>query len=156
MPEPIPSHPSPIMEGELTGEGIGGEVLESAQVSGMLGVPQHPRRWRCPRRFPGEWAQMDQTLAQQLPHLRPAQRRGVALWVDGTLLDQSACQNAVVTALLAVGGWHALRQRRCEGLYDGPENAAPGQSPLDVALGFAPLLRWLLVWWQGAHLAPGH
>jgi Transposase DDE domain len=104
-------------------------------------------------RFPGEWSQMEQTLAQHLPHLRPAQRRSLALWVYGTILAQSACQNAVVTALLAVGAWHALRQRLREWLYDGPEKAAPCQTQLDVALCFAPLLRWLLAWWQGQNLA---
>ena len=104
-------------------------------------------------RFPGELSPMEQTLAQHLPHLRPAQRRSLALWVYGTILAQSACQNAVVTALLALGTWHALRQRLREWLYDGPEKAAPCQTQLDVALCFAPLLRWLLAWWQGLHLA---
>jgi hypothetical protein len=104
--------------------------LESAEISGIIGVPQQPRCWRCPMRFPGEWSQMEQTLAHHLPHLRPAQRRGVTLWVYGTLLAHSACQNAVVTAVLAVGAWHGLRQRLREWLYDGADNAAPCQLSL--------------------------
>lgn len=101
-------------------------------------------------RFPGEWSQMEQTLAHHLPHLRPAQRRGVTLWVYGTLLAQSACQNAVVTAVLAVGAWHGLRQRLREWLYDGADNAAPCQRQLDGSLCFAPLRRWVRAWWQGS------
>jgi Transposase DDE domain len=104
-------------------------------------------------RFPGEWYQMDHTIAHYLPQLRPAQRRGLTLWVYGTLLAQSACQNAVVTALLAVGAWHGLRQRLREWLYDGADKAAPCQMQVDVSLCFAPLLRWVLTWWQGSDLA---
>jgi hypothetical protein len=100
-------------------------------------------------RFPREWSHMHETLAHHLPHLRPAQRRGLALWVYGTMLAQSACQNAVITALLTVGAWHGLRARLRDWLYDGPDKAAPCQTQLDVTTCFAPLLRWLLAWWQG-------
>jgi hypothetical protein len=98
-------------------------------------------------RFPNEWSQMHQTIAHYLPHLRPAQQRGLALWVYGTILAQNACQSAVVSALLALGAWHTLHLR--EWLYDGPDKAAPCQSQLDVSECFAPLLRWVLSWWQG-------
>jgi hypothetical protein len=49
---------------------------------------------------------MHTTLPHYLPHLRSAQGRGLPLWVYGTTLAQSACQNAVIAALLAVGDWH--------------------------------------------------
>jgi hypothetical protein len=49
---------------------------------------------------------MHTTLPHYLPHLQSAQGRGLALWVYGTTLAQSGCQNAVITALLAVGDWH--------------------------------------------------
>src|SRR4051794_4559815 len=48
---------------------------------------------------------MERALAERLPHLRPPQRRGLALWVLGAVLAQSACQAAVVAALLP---WAAL------------------------------------------------
>jgi hypothetical protein len=32
-------------------------------------------------RFPPEWYHMTQTLAAHFPHWRPAQQRGLALWV---------------------------------------------------------------------------
>ncbi len=69
-------------------------------------------------RCPAEWYRIEETLAERLPGLRPAQRAGLALWVCGAVLAQSACQSAVVGALLALGGWDALRQRLREWCYD--------------------------------------
>jgi len=68
-------------------------------------------------RLPSEWYQMERTIAQWFPHMRPAQQRGLALWVYGAILARSACQNAVITALLALSSWHALRQYLREWLY---------------------------------------
>lgn len=104
-------------------------------------------------RFPKECYQMQLAIAQRLPHLRPSQHKGLALWVYGTIMAHSACQNAVITALLTIGVWHNLRQYLREWLYDGQHKAAPCQTQLDVELCFAPLLRWLLSWWQGPRLA---
>lgn len=104
-------------------------------------------------RLPTEWYQMQQAIAQHFPDLRPAQQRGLALWVYGAILAQSACQNAIIAALLAVGPWYSLRQRLREWLYDGQDKAAPCQIQLEVATCFAPLLKWLLSWWQGQQLA---
>jgi hypothetical protein len=96
---------------------------------------------------------MEGTLAEHLPLLRPAQRRGLALWVYGTVLAGSACQSAVIAALLALGGWHGLRQHLREWTYDGADKAAPCAVQLEVAACFAPLLRWVLAWWRGDELA---
>ena len=43
---------------------------------------------------------MERALAERLPHLRGPQRRGLALWVLGAVLAHSACQAAVLAALL--------------------------------------------------------
>jgi Transposase DDE domain len=99
------------------------------------------------------WYQMQTTIAQQFPDLRPAQQRGLAVWVYGTILAHSACESAVLTALLAFGAWDGLRQRLREWLYDGADKAAPCHTQLDVSRCFAPLLRWLLRWWHGDTLA---
>lgn len=104
-------------------------------------------------RFPRECYQMQQSIEQYFPGLRPAQQRGLALWVYGTILARSACQNAVTAALLAMGRWHCLRQYLREWLYDGRDKAAPCQTQLEINLCFAPLLRWLLSWWTGDQLA---
>jgi hypothetical protein len=104
-------------------------------------------------RLPQEYYQMTQTIAVHLPHLRPAHWRGLALWVYGTLLAQSACQNAVITALLTRGAWHTVRQRLREWLYDGADKADPCHTQVEVTACFAPLLGWVLAWWQGEILA---
>lgn len=96
---------------------------------------------------------MEAALAQHLAHLRPAHRRGLALWVCGTILAQSACQSAVIAALLAHGRYHALRQRLREWLYDGGDKAAPCRAEVAVERCFAPLLGWILSWWRGRELA---
>ena len=104
-------------------------------------------------RLPQEYYQMTRTIAVHLSDLRRAQCRGLALWVYGTLLAQSACQNAVITALLTRGAWHTVRQRLREWCYDGADKAAPCRPQVDVTACFAPLLRWVLAWWQGETLA---
>ena len=104
-------------------------------------------------RVPAELYQIQTTLAQYLPSLRPAQQRGLALWVYGTILAHSACQSAVLTALLTLGRVHTVRQRLREWLRDGTDKAAPCATQVTVSTCFAPLLRWVLAWWQGRDLA---
>ena len=104
-------------------------------------------------RYPTEWYQMEATIAQRLPCLRPAQQRGLTWWVYGMILAHSVCQNAVIAALLTVGSWHGLRQYLREWVYDGAHKAAPCQTEVDVVACFPLLLRWVLGWWQGRDLA---
>lgn len=104
-------------------------------------------------RYPPACYQMGTTIAQPFPHRRPAQQRGLALWVYGTVLAQSACPHAVVAALLPLAAWHTLRQYRREWLRAGVDKAAPCHSQVEVTPCFAPLLRWVLAWWQGPTLA---
>src|SRR5256885_12457863 len=96
---------------------------------------------------------MERALAERLPHLRPPQRRGLALWVLGAVLAQGACQAAVLAALLPWAPYHALRQRLREWLLDGAEKKVPCAKQVEVEACFAPLLRWVLGWWQGRDLA---
>lgn len=84
---------------------------------------------------------LEQTLQERF-FLRPAQCPTFALWVYGTVLAGSGCQNSVIAALLAMGNFAALRQRLREWLKDGPEKAAPCQAQIDVTTCFAPLLAW--------------
>jgi hypothetical protein len=115
-----------------------------------MGVLIRPSRWRCPVRVLRECYQLEELLGIHLLALRPAQRRGLALWVVGTVLADSACQTAVVAALLPLGaGRHAVRQYLREWLYDGADRAEPCGTTLDVGTCFVPLLRWVLGWWQG-------
>src|SRR4051795_5309390 len=96
---------------------------------------------------------MERALAERLPHLRGPQRRGLALWVLGAVLAQSACQAAVLAALLPWAPYHALRQRLREWLLDGVDKAVPCAAQVDVERCFAPLLRRVLAWRQGRELA---
>lgn len=104
-------------------------------------------------RFPPGYYQIMASITTYFPHLRPAQQRGLALWVVGTILAKSACQHAVLAALSVTGSWDALRARLREWLYAGADKAAPCQTQVEVDRCFAPLLRWLLAWWQGDTLA---
>ena len=104
-------------------------------------------------RVPSELYQIETSLTQRFPSLRPAQQRGLALWVYGTILAQSACQSAVITALLFLGAWDTIRGRLRDWLYDGHDKAAPCQTQVEVRTCFAALLRWLLSWWQSHDLA---
>lgn len=102
---------------------------------------------------PRPLSHVDPLLAEHLPTLRPAERAGLALWVVGTILAGSACQNAVAAALEPLGyRWHAARQRLREWTYAGPERAAPCVPTLEVEGCFVGLLRWVLGWWQGETL----
>lgn len=104
-------------------------------------------------RFPSESYQLAGLIAEHLPHLRPAQQRGLAAWVYGTILAKSACQNAVIAALSALGQWNTIRQYLRELFYDGADKAAPCASQIDLECCFVPLTRWLLGWWRGNELA---
>ncbi len=73
-------------------------------------------------------------------------------WHDPGALAQSACQNAVISALRGSGRWHTIRQVLREWLADGVDKAAPCRTQVEVAACFGPLLRWLVHWWRGATL----
>ena len=96
---------------------------------------------------------MEEVLAERLPELRLPQRRGLALWVLGAILARSACQSAVLAALLPWAPYHALRQRLREWLRDGVDEASPCAMQVEIEACFAPLLRWVLAWWRGRELA---
>ena len=54
--------------------------------------------------------------------------------------------------LVGAGGTDALRQRLREWLYAGADKDVPGRAEVDAAACFAPLLGWVLAWWQGEAL----
>ena len=95
-------------------------------------------------RLPSECHQMKQAIETHMPHLSRPQLTGLVLWVCGTILAGSACQNAVAAALSTRGNWNNMRQYLREWLYDGGGRARPWGTELDVSLCFAPLLRWVL------------
>src|SRR4051812_23223094 len=92
---------------------------------------------------------LERAPAEYLPRLRPPRRRGLALWVLGAVLAQRAHQSAVIAALLPWLPYHALRQRLREWLLNGADKTAPCAVQVEAHHCFAPLLRWVLGWWQG-------
>ena len=107
---------------------------------------------RFAMRLPPECYQMQQIIEQQMPHLRRSQITGLVLWVYGTILASSSCQNAVAGALVVVGSYNSMRQYLREWLYDGCDRAKPCRVQLDVRTCFVPLLRWVLELWQSDRL----
>jgi len=103
--------------------------------------------------IPGACYQMDAALAGHFTHLSPAQRRGLAWWVYGTMLAESACQTKVVTALSSCGKVQTIRQHLREWLYDGADKKVRCHAEIEVTHCFAPLLGWILSLWQGTDLA---
>ena len=103
---------------------------------------QTSNRPRSPCFFRRHSIPLHDQIQRHLPHLRPAQRRGLALWVGATVMARSGCQNAVLGVLQSLGfSWHATRQYLREWLYDGSDRAAPCRVQLDIEACFAPLLR---------------
>src|SRR5262249_10862997 len=93
---------------------------------------------------------IQRTLSDHFPHLRPAQTRGLALWVSGAILAHSACQNAILAALAPLGNRQTLRHRLRATFR--PDADAP--AAWHAADCFVPLMRWLLCWWHAPQLAP--
>ncbi len=97
--------------------------------------------------------QMHRTLLDHFPHLRPAAVHGLALWVYGTLLAHSACESAVLAVLAPLGKRDTTRQRLRDTFRASADKRVPCQCDWEIAGCFAPLLRWIMVWWQGNELA---
>src|SRR5436305_1337334 len=95
---------------------------------------------------PRELYPIERALAEHLPHLRGPQRRGLALWVLGAVLAQSACQAAVLAALLPWAPYHALRQRLREWLLDGAGKAWVGRGRLGRRKGRRLTVTLVAVW----------
>jgi hypothetical protein len=98
---------------------------------------------------------MQETIAHQLPHLTSAQQGCLAAWVVGTVKARCSGQTSVAAALgnpCDASEQNRLRQYLREGLYNGRDKASPSRHELEVTLCFAPLVRWLLTWWQDRQL----
>jgi hypothetical protein len=121
-----------------------------------MAVVQPPVDRRLPVRLPRECHPFLEAIESRFPRLRPAQQRGLTLWVYGVLLAENGSLSAVLRKLrpvFGVGTGHALRQGLREWYRAGADKAAPCRSEVDVATCFAPLLGWVLAWWHGAALA---
>ena len=95
------------------------------------------------------------TIMQHLPHVSKPQIRVLALWSLGMVLARS-CALTAVSRLLAVGMQRkeqTVRQPLREWSDDVGRKRGPKRQALRVETCCAPLLGWVVSWWQGTPLA---
>ena len=99
-----------------------------------------------------QWAQL---VATQLPHLSQPQATVLAWWSLGLVLARSCGLTAVSVFLAGLQQRKAntVRQQLREWCYEAPAKRGIQRQALAVEACFAPLLRWVLQWWQGPQLA---
>ena len=101
-----------------------------------------------------QWTQL---VATQLPPLSRPQATVLALWSLGLVLARSCGLTAVsvFVASLQDRKENTVRQQLREWCYEAPAKRGAQRQALAVETCFAPLLRWVLQWWEGSQLAPG-
>lgn len=95
------------------------------------------------------------TIMTHLPHVSKSQAMGFALWSLGMVLARS-CALTAVSAFLAEGlqqQEHTVRQRLREWCDEAKATRGTKRQEIRVETCFAPLLGWVLSWWQGTQLA---
>ena len=101
------------------------------------------------------FAQWLTIIMPHLSHLSKPQATVLALWSFGMVLARS-CALTAVSQLLAAGlprQEQTVRQRLREWYDDVPRTRGTKRQALGVATGFAPLLGWVVSWWQGTQVA---
>ena len=95
------------------------------------------------------------TLMQHLPQLSKPQATVLALWSVGMVLARSCALTAVSAIVAVVAGRkeNTLRQRLREWYYEASAKRGAQRQALPVETCFAPLLGWIVSWWQGTQLA---
>ena len=104
---------------------------------------------------PPSVAQWTTVVATHLPHLSRPQATVLALWSLGMVLARSYGLTAVSTLLGALldRRENTVRQQLREWCYEAVAKRGAQRRALAVKACFAPLLRWVLHWWQGPQLA---
>jgi hypothetical protein len=94
-------------------------------------------------------------VSAHLPALSPAQARVLALWSFGMVVARSCALSAVSLQLAVLLGRkeNTVRQQLREGVYEAAAKRGRQRRELVVRTCFAPLLRWVLSWWEGRQLA---
>jgi hypothetical protein len=94
-------------------------------------------------------------IMQHLPQLSKPQALGLALWSLGMVLARSCALTAVSPLLATIWARKegTMRQRLREWYYEASAKRGPKRQALQVETCFAPLLGWIVSWWQGTQLA---
>ena len=95
------------------------------------------------------------TIMHHLSHLSKPQATVLALWSFGMVLARS-CALTAVSHMLATGMQRkeqTVRQQLREWYDDTPRKRGAKRQALHVETCFAPLLGWVVRWWQGTQVA---
>ncbi len=94
--------------------------------------------------------QWEQTVSSHLPQLSTPQVRVLACWSFALVLLKSVgmTQVSVCLALMLGGKVGAWRQKLREWCYEAADKKGEQRAQLEVAMCFAPLLAWMVSWWQ--------
>ncbi len=92
---------------------------------------------------------LSRELKRHLPSVRGHLRRGLALWVKGTLLAHNGCQDSTAVALESHGCFETVRRELREWTCDDADRILSWgpETEVDAAACFPELLRWVLAWW---------
>jgi hypothetical protein len=99
--------------------------------------------------------QWTKVVTTHLPHLSKPQATVLALWSVGMVLARS-CALSAVSVFLAHGLGrkpNTVRQQLREFCYEATAKRGQPRQALEVQSCFAPLLAWVLSWWEGNQLA---
>jgi DDE family transposase len=99
--------------------------------------------------------QWTEVVTTHLPHLSKPQARVLALWSLGMVLARS-CALSAVSLFLAQGlerKPNTVRQQLREFCYEAHAKRGGPRQEVAVETCFAPLLAWVLSWWEGKQLA---
>lgn len=95
-------------------------------------------------------SQWIETVSTHLKDLSPHHATIMAVWSFGMVIAQSCgiTSVAVVMARLLQQKENTVRQRLRESTYDSADQRGKNRTSLDVTTCFAPLLQWILAWWD--------
>jgi hypothetical protein len=99
--------------------------------------------------------QWTEVITTYMPHLSQPQAAVLALWSLGMVLARS-CALTAVSLVLAAGlerKPNTVRQQLREFCYEAKAKRGGPRQELAVETCFAPLLAWVLKWWEGNHKA---
>ncbi|NOT56861.1 MAG: endonuclease [Deltaproteobacteria bacterium] len=99
--------------------------------------------------------QWTEVVTKPLPHLSKPQATVLALWSVGLVLARS-CALTAVSLFLAEGlerKANTVRQQLREWCYEAKAKRGQPRQELAVESCFAPLLGWVLSWWEGNQVA---
>lgn len=102
------------------------------------------------QRHSTELSQWIDKVSRKLPGLSKPQAVVIGMYSFGMVIVQSCgiSRIAYALALLLEKSENTMRQRLRELTYDGPDKRGEKRQTLDVTLCFAPLLGWVLSWWE--------